>query len=135
MSTLQITCDAQLAILDGKNRTYPEKVAAINIMLAAVESALVSSALDDATQSAYLRYVARQALENLRNAIYLRRAAELGVNVHPRTYVVKGAPMALWQIAKDLWGDATRWPELLQGNAIHNPNAVRPGTVLYVLAS
>ena len=134
MSTLAELCAAQIAFIDGPHRTYVEKTAAIQIMLDACEAAFADPQLTNQLKSATLRYTAITALEALRNSIYAKRASVFGLSTNPRTYVVRGSePLTLWQIARELFNDGTRWRELLDGNAIHNPNAVRPGTVLYVL--
>jgi hypothetical protein len=125
----------QMAILDGANRTYAEKTAAVRTMLVACETELANPILNDVSVSADLRQQKLVDLEALRNAIYAARDRVLGDNVHPRTFRVPGnEPMSLWQIAKQLWGDGRRWAELMNGNAITNANAVRPGTVLVVLS-
>ncbi len=136
MSNLREVCDEQQLILAQARITYAEKVAAINIMLAAVNTELANPVLTDTSRPAIVRYTAVVALEKLRNAIYAQQASVLGVNAQPRTFVVppNGEPMSLAEIAKALWNDGTRWPELLECNAIHTPNAVRPGTVLRVLS-
>ncbi len=136
MSNLREICDAQQVILGGTRVTYAQKVSAINTMLAAVEAAIADPSLTDTTRPAIIRYNALVGLEKLRNAIYDLSSQSLGVNSRPRTYVVppNGEPMSLAEIARAIWGDGSRWSELLEGNAIHTPNAVRPGTVIRVLA-
>ncbi len=135
MTTMSELCEEQLVILDTATSTYSTKVAAIQVMLDAVDVALADPVLYDVTQDALPRHTAVMALEHLRSTIYAKRDAVLGANVRPRTFMVpvNGEPMSLPEIARSLWGDATRWADLLEGNAIHTPNMVAPGTVLRVL--
>jgi prophage DNA circulation protein len=133
MTALAALIDTQLTFLDAKERTYVEKIRAVGTMLSAVEDALASPALSDATKPALDRHTARAALESLRATIYRIRDQQLGANVHPRVYVVP-SDQPLWMVAKTLFKDARRWPELLQGNSIRTPHLVRAGTSLVVLA-
>jgi nucleoid-associated protein YgaU len=50
-----------------------------------------------------------------------------------RTYVVKSGD-TLSKIAKELLGDANRWPEILAANKdkITDPNAIKPGQELKI---
>lgn len=133
MTALADTIGAQLDYLDGAERSYAEKIRAVGVMLAAVESALASPALSDTSKPALDRCTARASLEQLRATVYAIRDAQLGANVHPRVYRVP-TTQPLWQIAKTLFNDATRWRELLAGNAIRTPHLVRAGTLLVVLS-
>ena len=53
----------------------------------------------------------------------------------PRSYVVKSGD-SLSKIAKELLGDADRWPEILAVNKdkISDPNAIKPGQELKIPA-
>ncbi len=49
------------------------------------------------------------------------------------TYTVKSGD-SLSKIAKELWGDARRWPELFEANKdqLKDPNLIRVGQVLHI---
>lgn len=50
-----------------------------------------------------------------------------------RTYVVKAGD-SLSKIAKEVYGDAARWPEIFEANKdkIKDPDAIRPGQELRI---
>jgi nucleoid-associated protein YgaU len=60
----------------------------------------------------------------------LRRQAE---ERKPRVYVVKSGD-SLSKIAKEVLGDASRWPEIFEANKdqIKDPNLIYPGQELYL---
>lgn len=51
----------------------------------------------------------------------------------PRVYVVKSGD-SLSKIAKEVYGDASRWPEIFEANKdqIKDPNLIRVGQELYI---
>ncbi len=72
----------------------------------------------------------RQEQEDLRA---VRRASQQESEAKAHTYTVKSGD-SLSKIAKEIYGDAARWPEILEANKdqIKDPNLIHPGQELRI---
>lgn len=117
---------AQLAFLDAQARTPGEIASAVGLMLAPVVANLALAVFAPATAHA-----AVVALEALRASTYAVRGQYLGATGAVRTYTNPRA-QPLWQIARELYGDAAQASALLAANTLSDPLFVAPGRVLIV---
>lgn len=121
------TITTQLAFLEAQVRSYAEIVSSINTMLAVVDGNLALSGFSSA--SAHRAIV---ALERLRATIFALRSRYLARFERVGTYTVQ-RPMALWQVALAVYGDASKTALITQVNSITDPLFIRAGTVLQIL--
>ena len=118
--------DVQLTFLDAAARSYSEVLSSVDEMLAPVNANL---ALPGFAVPAAHDAVA--SLEALRATIYSLKDRYLGTSARPRYYVVPHtAP--LWQIAFDVYKDASKSRLLGTVNNILDPVAVAAGSRLLV---
>ncbi len=79
------------------------------------------------------REARRQAAEAAREKLHAEREAKAAAAEAEQTYVVKSGD-SLSKIAKELLGDASRWPEIFEANkeTIKDPNLIRVGQELRI---
>lgn len=121
------TIDEQLAYLGGATRSYSEVSNAFRRMLVPVDANLALGLFDAA--SAHDAYV---ALLNLRAAIFDFRSRYAPTLTVVRYYTVP-APMAVWEIAVAVYGDASKSTLLYAANSFSDPLLVNAGRVLTIL--
>lgn len=76
---------------------------------------------------------AKQAGTSVQEAVE-KLTAQAAAVAGARTYVVKSGD-SLSKIAKELYGDAKRWPEIYEANKVligDNPNLIHPGQTLVI---
>ncbi len=76
----------------------------------------------------------REKLATEMRAKLKRQEEEMAAAAKERTYVVKSGD-SLSKIAKEVLGDANRWPEIFEANKdqIKDPNLIRPGQELRII--
>ena len=97
---------------------------------AAAEAARSQAEQEAATNAAAEMDRLRQELEAEKAA---RREMEQAAKAKAQTYVVKSGD-SLSKIAKEIYGDAKRWPEIFEANRdkIKDPNLIHPGQELRI---
>jgi len=117
---------AQLAYLEGAARSYPQVVAALAALVATCGANLALPALAGPESHA-----AVASLEGLRASVLALRARYLPLADAVRRYTVP-ADMALWEIARVLYGSVDQAATLAGANPIADWLRVPAGTVLVV---
>lgn len=115
-----------LAYLDLATRSYAQVTATVADLVSLVNGNLALPAL--APASAHAAVI---ALEALRATTYRLVDHYLGTAARPRSYTVPRT-MALWQVAQEVYGDASRVGLLAAANAVPDPLFVPAGRVLTV---
>jgi len=121
------TVSEQLARLEGSALPFQAVSECFRLMLAPVDSDLALPLFAPASAHA-----ATVALLSLRASLYDLRSRYQPTLSRVRRFVVP-APMALWEVALSVYGDASRTALLLAANAVPIPLLVKAGTVLTIL--
>lgn len=111
-----------------REKLEAERKAAEAARLAAQESEKARLAAIEAAKQAGEK--AQEAVKEVGEKVQETVAAAVGA----RTYVVKPGD-SLSKIAKELYGDAKRWPEIYEANKAligDNPNLIHPGQKLVI---
>lgn len=119
--------DAQLTILGASVLSFTAVAACFRVMLDPIAANLALTAFAPASAHA-----ATMALLGLRASVLELRSRYMPTLAAARTYTVP-LPMALWEVALTVYGDASRTSLLRAANAIPDPLLVPAGTVLTVL--
>lgn len=119
--------DAQLVFLDAAPRTFTESQDALRQMLVVVNANLALPALTAA--SAHAAFV---ALVALRSGVYALRDRIIPSAQQQSFYVVP-RPMADWEVALAVYGDATLNTLIRSANAIADPSMIGAGRRLVIL--
>lgn len=126
-SPLSALAAASLLTLDSPAAPWSDKLAALNAMREATDTAIALSVFQPASA-----FGALSALSTFRATLDELEERYLPGSDSARRYSVPQT-MALWQIAQAVYGDASKTSLLLAANAIPDPLFVPAGTVLLVL--
>jgi prophage DNA circulation protein len=124
---LAATIGAQLAVLESAALGYSAVAQCFRAMLLPIDAYLALAALRAASAHA-----ATLALLALQSSVYDLRSRYAPTMVQARFFTVPET-MALWQVARLVYGDASLTTLLRAANAISDPLAVAAGTVLTIL--
>lgn len=121
------TIDAQIAYLDAAPRTFTQTSDALRQMLGPVSANLALPAL--ASASAHDAYV---ALVALRAGVYALRDRLIPSTQRQSFYVVP-RPMADWEVALAVYGDASLNTLIRSANAVADPSLIPAGRRLVII--
>lgn len=126
-SATSATVAAQLARLEDSALPFQAVSECFRLMLAPVDANLRLPLFGAASAHA-----AAVALLSLRASVYDLRSRYQPTLARLRRYTVP-APMALWEVAQSVYGDASRTALLLAANSVPDPLFIKAGTVLTIL--
>lgn len=121
------TVDAQLTFLSAAPRTFTQTADALRQMLAPVSANLALPVL--APASAHAAYI---ALVALRSGIYALRD-QLIPSAQRQSFYTVPRPMADWEVALAVYGDATLNTLIRSANAVADPSLIPAGRRLVIL--
>lgn len=121
------TIDEQLVYLGEASRSYSEVADAFRKMLAPVDANIALPLF-----SAASAHAATVSLLNLRAALFDFRSRYAPVLTQVRYYTVP-VPMAVWEIAVAVYGDASKDGLIYAANSFSDPLLVNAGRVLTIL--
>lgn len=121
------TVDAQLAYLDAAPRTFTQTADALRQMLSPVAANLALPALAPASSHA-----AYAALVALRSGVYALRD-RLIPSAQRQSFYTTPRPMADWEVALAVYGDASLNTLIRSANAVADPTLIPAGRRLVIL--